>query len=93
MNLVLVVVGVLVLCVNITLFVVLTVLEMKTRRGTKQELDNLIIGAPFASTDLCVMTRLLVGGVLMVISAVLWIAVGVHVGTQDSESWGLATAN
>ena len=32
--------------------------------------------------DLCVMIRLLVGGVLMLTSAVLWVAVAVYVGLQ-----------
>ena len=67
----------------------------KTTPSLRSPLIDAMLTVSLFLLDLCIIIRLLVGGILMVISAVLWVAVGFQVGLQDSERhkqlirWGL----
>ncbi len=76
------------MCVDIVLFVVLMAVEVKTKKGTfwLVQFMQILSSGSLSRVDLYVIVRLLVGGVLMVTSAVLWVVAGFQVGLQESKN-------
>ena len=82
MDFVLLVVGLTLLAVAIPLFIVLLAVEIKRRKGKDRKYLLLFSMHTIRFIDLCVLARLVGGGVLMLISAVLWVVIG---GLQASK--------